>query len=144
MTLSIKQPLTTAGTFPTSVDYPPEAAHLRKYAADVYGPTSISGAVRDLLAGKTVRYALCSSEAGSAPIVEHLVTVAVPEGITCVRFCGERDNDPLGSGSETLCGSVYTPGGAEALDPVEVGACLAAHLAVGAFRSSCAFFRVKV
>ena len=80
---------------------------LRMYAADVHGPLALVNAAEDLLAGKHVAFAICSrgpEGSGDVPKIEELISLAIPKGYRCIRYCGENGN-PMGVNSSTVYGS---------------------------------------
>jgi len=99
-----------------------------------YNAGAILAGCEALLDGAIVCFAVCerSSEDPprqfTPPIVKEFVTLGVPPGVRCVRFCGgDSGRDPLGHFSYTLWGSVED-GGNEPIPLAEIVARVSADL----------------
>lgn len=104
--------------------------HLNMYAEDVHGPGAIVRAVRELRAGRSVAFAICTrfpEGSGSPPMVKKTIRFAPMPGSACVRYAGEGRR-PDGAGSSTVhgCGSIYDKGSTADLNPVVMAAYLSA------------------
>jgi len=80
----------------------PACQHLSPFIAENSGPLGMVMAARDLLAGRTVVFALCECDSLGWEIKE-IIRMAVPEGLRVVRYWGK--GGPMGAGSHTVHGS---------------------------------------
>ena len=68
---------------------------------------ALVNAARDIVDGKTFRFALCDRVGTQIPTIAEIVTIAMGSGDDGARYCGEN-NDPEGPGSSALIASYYS------------------------------------
>lgn len=106
-------------------------AEIALFASDTYGAGAVVRAVRDLRAGKTVSFAMCGIDnkglAWNEIELKRIIRFSCPEDSACLR-AGVKAGDPVCIGSETILGSLDTPGTSADLDPVAMAAYLMQYL----------------
>jgi hypothetical protein len=104
------------------------------YASSVCGPIAVALAAKDVIAGKTIRFALCKRNDSDAPVIVEIITWSRVPGWG-IRYHG-ANNDPMADGSFQLASEN------SADDPVMVAALMACVLMRG--QSGGWLFRLKV